>query len=50
MRFGVALPNSGPLAAPETRVRLARLVEELGVDSIRVSDRSSRLPPRRRAC
>ena len=38
MRFGVALPNYGPLAAPETLARLARHAEELGVESIWVSD------------
>jgi probable F420-dependent oxidoreductase len=38
MRFGIALPNYGPLATPETLVRLARLAEDLGVDSIWVSD------------
>lgn len=38
MRFGVALPNYGPLAGPATLVRLARLAEDLGVDSIWVSD------------
>ncbi len=36
--FGVALPNYGPLAVPATLVRLARLADELGVDSIWVSD------------
>jgi len=36
--FGIALPNYGPLAVPETLVRLARLAEDLGVDSIWVSD------------
>ena len=36
--FGIALPNYGPLAAPETLVRLARLAEELGVDSVWMSD------------
>ena len=36
--FGIALPNYGPLAGPETLVRLARLAEDLGVDSIWVSD------------
>jgi probable F420-dependent oxidoreductase len=38
MRFGIALPNYGPLAQPETLVRLARHAEQLGVDSIWVSD------------
>jgi probable F420-dependent oxidoreductase len=36
--FGIALPNYGPLAGPETLVRLARLAEDLGVDSVWVSD------------
>lgn len=38
MRFGIALPNYGPLAQPETLVRLARLAEELSVDSVWLSD------------
>jgi probable F420-dependent oxidoreductase len=38
MRFGVALPNYGPFAQPAILVRLARQAEELGVDSIWVSD------------
>ncbi len=38
MRFGIALPNYGPLATPETLVELARRAEDLGVDSIWVSD------------
>jgi len=36
--FGVALPNYGPLAGPQTLVRLAQLAEDLGVDSVWVSD------------
>ncbi len=36
--FGIALPNYGPLATPETLIRLARLAEQLGVDSVWVSD------------
>ena len=36
--FGIALPNYGPLAAPATLLRLAHLAEDLGVDSIWVSD------------
>src|SRR5262245_41876416 len=36
--FGVALPNYGPLAGAQTLVRLARLAEYLGVDSVWVSD------------
>jgi alkanesulfonate monooxygenase SsuD/methylene tetrahydromethanopterin reductase-like flavin-dependent oxidoreductase (luciferase family) len=62
MRVGVTLPNYGPLATPETIVRLARLAEDLGVDSVWVSDhlvapagvRSIRLPgttaPAHRGC
>ncbi len=38
MHFGIALPNYGPLATPEVLVRLARQAEELGVDSMWVSD------------
>ena len=38
MRFGIALPNYGPLASPETLARLARVAEDLGVDSVWVSD------------
>jgi probable F420-dependent oxidoreductase len=38
MRFGIALPNYGPLAQPDTLVTLARHAEALGVDSIWVSD------------
>ena len=38
MRFGIALPNYGPLAGAETLGRLARLAEDLGVDSVWVSD------------
>lgn len=38
MRFGIAIPNYGLLAEPSTLVRLARLAEELSVDSIWVSD------------
>jgi probable F420-dependent oxidoreductase len=36
--FGIALPNYGALATPETLVRLAKLAEDLGVESIWVSD------------
>ena len=36
--FGIALPNYGPLAVPETLIRLARHAEDLGVDSIWLSD------------
>ena len=38
MRFGIALPNYGPLAGPATLARLARRAEDLGVDSIWLSD------------
>jgi probable F420-dependent oxidoreductase len=38
MRFGVALPNYGPLACADTLARLARRAEALGVDSIWMSD------------
>jgi probable F420-dependent oxidoreductase len=38
MRYGVALPNYGPLAGPETLLRLARRAEACGFDSVWVSD------------
>jgi len=38
LRFGVALPNYGPLASADNLVRLARRAEELGVDSVWVAD------------
>ncbi len=38
MRYGIALPNYGPLASAATLVRLARRAEERGVDSVWVSD------------
>jgi probable F420-dependent oxidoreductase len=38
MRYGIALPNYGALAAPATLVRIARRAEALGVDSVWVSD------------
>jgi probable F420-dependent oxidoreductase len=38
MRFGIALPNYGPLATPPTLADLARRAEALGADSIWVSD------------
>jgi probable F420-dependent oxidoreductase len=38
MRYGIALPNYGPLAGPEGLLRLARRAEECGVDSVWVSD------------
>jgi probable F420-dependent oxidoreductase len=36
--YGVALPNYGPLATPQNLLRLARCAEDLGIDSIWVSD------------
>jgi probable F420-dependent oxidoreductase len=38
VRIGVALPNYGPLAGPDSLVRLAKRAEELGADGIWVSD------------
>src|SRR5438552_5437210 len=38
MRVGIALPNYGPLAAPDRLARLAREAGALGVDSVWVSD------------
>jgi probable F420-dependent oxidoreductase len=38
VRFGIAVPNYGPLASAENMVRLARRAESLGVDSIWVAD------------
>jgi probable F420-dependent oxidoreductase len=38
IRFGVALPNYGPLANPENLMRLARRAEARGVDSVWLSD------------
>ncbi|MBM4246385.1 MAG: LLM class flavin-dependent oxidoreductase, partial [Deltaproteobacteria bacterium] len=38
MRFGIAVPNYGPLATAENMVRLARRAEALGLDSIWVAD------------
>ena len=38
MRFGIAVPNYGPLATADNMVRLARRAESLGVDSIWVAD------------
>jgi probable F420-dependent oxidoreductase len=38
MRFGIAVPNFGPLATADNMVRLARRAESLGVDSIWVAD------------
>lgn len=38
MRFGIAVPNYGPLASADNMVRLARRAESLGIDSIWVAD------------
>ena len=38
MRFGIAVPNYGPLASPANLLRLARRAEALGVDSLWVAD------------
>lgn len=38
LRFGIALPNYGPLAGAENLLRLARRAEALGVDSLWVAD------------
>ncbi|MSQ05626.1 MAG: LLM class F420-dependent oxidoreductase [Dehalococcoidia bacterium] len=38
MRLGFALPQSGPLAGPETIARVAQHAEELGYDSLWVFD------------
>jgi probable F420-dependent oxidoreductase len=38
MRFGIALPNYGALAVPATLAQLGRAADDLGVDSIWVSD------------
>jgi len=38
MRYGIALPNYGPLATPENLLRLARHAELRGIDSVWVSD------------
>jgi probable F420-dependent oxidoreductase len=38
VRYGIALPNYGPLAGAATLVGLARRAEALGVDSVWVSD------------
>jgi len=38
MRYGVALPNYGPLASPDNLLRLARHAEAVGADSVWVSD------------
>ena len=36
--FGVRVPNSGPLASPDSIVQVAREAESLGYDSIWVHD------------
>jgi probable F420-dependent oxidoreductase len=36
--FGIRVPNSGPLASPESIVKVAREAEDLGYDSIWVHD------------
>jgi probable F420-dependent oxidoreductase len=38
MRYGIALPNYGPLAGPDVLVRVARHAEACGADSVWVSD------------
>jgi probable F420-dependent oxidoreductase len=38
VRFGIAIPNYGPLTSRELLVRLARRAEELGVHSVWLSD------------
>lgn len=38
MRFGVRVPNSGPLASPENIVKVAQRAEEMGFDSVWVHD------------
>jgi probable F420-dependent oxidoreductase len=38
MRFGIAVPNYGPLASADNLLRLARRAESLGVDSLWVAD------------
>ena len=38
MRFGIHLPNFSPLAGREPTIRIARLAEESGFDSLWVSD------------
>jgi probable F420-dependent oxidoreductase len=38
MRYGIALPNYGPLAGPDSLVRLARHAEAVGIDSVWVAD------------
>ena len=41
MRFGIALPNSGPLASATNIDRLAAEAEDLGFDSLLVHDHIS---------
>jgi len=36
--FGIRVPNSGPLASPDSIVQVAREPESLGYDSIWVHD------------
>ena len=38
IRYGVRLPNSGPLSSPENIVRAARSAESMGFDSVWVHD------------
>ena len=38
IRFGIRLPNSGPLCNPENLVRAARAAESMGFDSVWVHD------------
>lgn len=38
MRYGVAIPQAGPFVDPEVQARLAREIEDLGFDSLWVSD------------
>ncbi len=38
MDFGIALPNYGPDATPDNLIRVARLAEDLGYDSIWATD------------
>ena len=38
MKFGVAIPQAGPYASPQAQQLLATRVEDLGFDSIWVSD------------
>ena len=38
MRFGVAIPQAGPFVPADVQQRIAREVEDLGFDSLWVSD------------